>query len=247
MKKIFILTVVFCFMHGFANAQNFDSLNKEVTEPATTQTATSGNCVDDPRLETEIISIMESNTPVNPPITVTPETYLTLEGDIIKRLAGQMVICPNNPILKSGKPMKKIVIEFEPVWQAIQNAAAKGDMESVEKYVNGFTVKPKTITEITSLLTPFQLEDKKQEALYRAAGLTSKREDSDVLDFYIRMGGKPSEDGVVLITRGKIDSLDKYKDKFKKNVYNIEGEIGYPRWKSRRDKLKSMGIQVEVE
>lgn len=249
MKRIFILAIAFCFISCAANAQNFDSLNKAPAEPAKTQAAATDNCVDDPRLVSEIVNIMDSTTPINPPITITPETYLTLESEVANRLAGQMIICPNIPVLKNGKPAKKVLIDFEPIWQAIQNAAAKEDMESVARYVNGFMAKPKSIQEITMLLVPFQLEEKKKEALYKTAGVemyqgNKPRFDLDVLDFYIRLGGKSSEDAVLLITSQLLDSLEQYKDEFKKNVYNIKGD-SMATWTARANKLKAMGIHVE--
>lgn len=231
-------------MISVANAQNFDALNNETKDSPKTQSASANDCKDDPRLETDIVAIMDSSTPVNPPITVTPETYLSMDGDIIKRLAGQMVICPNNPVLKSGKPAKKIVIDFEPVWQAIQTAAAKGDMETIEKYVNGVIVKPKRTEEILTMLSPLQLDDKKKEALYKASGMQLGKY-PEIIDFYSRMGGKPSDEAIVILSTTKLNDneIEGYKEKYKKEIYNIK--ISYDGYSDiMPDKLKGLGIQT---
>lgn len=246
MKRILIMAIVACFMVSLANAQDFEALENAAKEPEKKQTAPANDCKDDPRLETEIVTIMDSNTPVNPPITITPETYLSLDGEIIKRLAGQMVICPNNPVLKSGKPMKKISMDFEPVWQTIITATAKNDMDSAEKYMNSVLVKPKYIKEILNLFTPIRLDEKKIEELYKRVGISYPEKSAAVVDFYNFMGGKPIDDAIIILSRNPVD-LDEYKEKYNKDVYHLQEKdinIGFTDGTINTNRLKSLGIEV---
>lgn len=195
-----------------AQAQNFDSIpagndsaptEAQVAVPAqpAAAPAAKGECGDDPRLEGELLEIMQSDKPVSPPITVTPETFINLDPEILVRLGGQMIICPNNPVLKSGKPMRKVVAPFEVIWDNLRKAAIAGDEERMKQVLTSYTAAPKTTQEIVNLLSPVDLDDKTKAALYKAAGMgISKVTGGLVIDLYTVLGGKPSDRKTVYMT-----------------------------------------------
>ena len=188
-----------------AQAQNFDAIRADggkaaQAQPAPASAAQSG-CQDDPRLEGEILTIMQSDKPVSPPIVVTPETFINLDPEILARLGGQMVICPNNPVLKGGKPMRKVVAPFEAIWDNLRKAAIAGDEARVKQVLTSYTAAPKTTQEIVNILAPVDLDDKVKAALYKAAGMSlSKNTGGLVIDFYTVFGGKPSDAVPVYLT-----------------------------------------------
>lgn len=193
-----------CFSQQ-AKAQNFDSMeNAAALQPeAATQSPQKqpGDCGDDPRLETELLNIMQSSTPINPTITVTPETFLNMDSEILQVLAGQMIICPNIPVLKSGKPMKKVPADFKGIWDNLRKAAIAGDESRMKQILTGFTAKPKTTREIVNMLSSVDLDDATRKTLYKAAGieLPQNAKESLIIDFYKALGGKPDDKTFVLV------------------------------------------------
>lgn len=197
-----------------AQAQNFDSIPAgndnaptEAQPAAQAQPAapapapaTTGGCQDDPRLEGELLAIMASDKPVSPPITVTPETFINLDPEVLARLSGQMIICPNNPVLKSGKPMRKVVAPFEVIWDNLRKAAIAGDEARVKQVLTSYTAAPKTTEEIANLRGIVDLNDKTKQALYKAAGIAIPSVSGGrVIDFYTVLGGKPSDKKTVYV------------------------------------------------
>lgn len=137
-----------------AEAQNFDSIpagndsaptEAQAAAPAqpAAAPAAKGECGDDPRLVDNLLEIMQSDKPVSPPITVTPETFINLDPEVLARLNGQMIICPNNPVLKSGKPMRKVVAPFEVIWDNLRKAAIAGDEARVKRILTSYTARPR--------------------------------------------------------------------------------------------------------
>lgn len=223
MMKQLLLVVLLCAFTVTAQAQNFDSISVENVVAAPVAQPTPDGCGDDPRLVTDIISIMSSNEPVSPPVTVTPATYMELDADVLTRLAGQMLICPDNLVLKNGKPMKKIVADFELIWDKIRKAAIVNDFETVKKIMAGFVATPKTAQEIALLFARVDMEEKIYTALYKAAGLAVPREDTlcYLIDFYIALGGSSSEKATVVMSTHNITKEEKseFKDDIKEVVF----------------------------
>lgn len=199
-----------------AQAQNFDSIpagNDTAPDPTENQApvppqpspaqAAKGECGDDPRLEGELLEIMQSDKPITPPLTVTPETFINLAPEILARLGGQMVICPNNPVLKSGKPMRKVAAPFEAIWDNLRKAAIAGDEARVTQILTSYTAAPKTTQEIVNILAPVDLDDKVKAALYKTAGINlSKNTGGLMTDFYAVFGGKSSDSKAVYLLGG---------------------------------------------
>ncbi|MBD5646072.1 MAG: hypothetical protein HDQ89_00065 [Desulfovibrio sp.] len=194
-----------------AQAQNFDAIpadgasaaaQSQPAAPATPAVPSgTGACQDDPRLEGELLAILASDKPVSPPITVTPETFINLDPEILARLAGQMIICPNNPVLKSGKPMRKVVAPFEVIWDNLRKAAIAGDEARVKQVLTSYTAAPKTTEEIVNLLADVDLDEKVKNSLYKAAGMgISKVTGGQMIDFYTVLGGKPSDKKIVFMS-----------------------------------------------
>lgn len=174
-----------------------------VTAPAS-PAAGRDQCGDDPRLANEMFAIMQSDAPITPPMTVTPETYLILEPEVVARLNGQMVICPNIPVLRNGKTVKKVPVNFDAVWNALSRAAVTRNEDRVKQLLATFTARPMNTAEILKLFATIGLDQKAKELLYRAAGLPVPSDDDAVfIDFYRALGGKAADKKMVLINKEK--------------------------------------------
>lgn len=213
--------------------------------------AAAPDCKDDPRLR-DIVHIMENPQQISPPITVTPETFLALNKDVLARLAGQMTICPDNHVLKNGNPMKKVPVDFEPVWNKIRTAAMNNDFKTAQTLVQSFTVKAKTPEEVGLLLTPTGLDEKVNEQLYQALGMSYDKYKSDktshVIDFFTILGGKSSREKSVVIAYDKIDAKQKGQMKDVLILDNLMPSGGAT-WASSyvaifANKLKAAGLTV---
>jgi hypothetical protein len=192
MKKI-MFALLFCFAASTAAAQNFEAVPESAPpDQAPTMSETSG-CVDDPRFAS-IAEIMAGSAPVSPPLTVTPETFLNMDPEVVTALGGQMIICPDNPVLKNGKPMKKITVDFEYVWDKMRRAAMQNDFEAVKNLAQAFVVKAKEPKDIPPLFTVTQMEKQTVEKLYQALGIVFYRDGSTYYpmpaDIYIALGGR---------------------------------------------------------
>lgn len=243
-----------------AQAQNFDSIpagNDSAPAPTEAQVAVpaqpaaaaaaKGECGDDPRLEGELLEIMASDKPVSPPITVTPETFINLDPEILARLGGQMVICPNNPVLKSGKPMRKVVAPFEVIWDNLRKAAIAGNEARVKQILTSYTAAPKTTQEIVNLLVDVDLEEKSKAALYKTAGMgISKVTGGQVIDFYTVLGGKPSDKKTVYLSWAT-EPPQKFTEEDNKEIMDnhvfLLGRYGRygDGWKYRDSYIQSLG------
>lgn len=240
-----------------AQAQNFDAIATD--RPADTATGTSGagpdkgadkaanaaggaatapassaaggdQCGDDPRLANEMFAIMQSDAPITPPITVTPETYLILEPEVVARLNGQMVICPNIPVLRNGKTVKKVPVNFDAVWNALSRAAVTRNEDRVKQLLATFTARPMNTAEILKLFATIGLDQKARELLYRAAGLPVPSDDDAVfIDFYRALGGKAADKKMVLINQfaaeasSELDAVAEEYQRKKDDIYLIHG------------------------
>lgn len=175
MPKFLIFTLLFLgWLAVDANAQNFEALEAEqpaaAQPPVKTQTK-AGDCQDDPRLETDLLAIIESKEPITPPITVTPDTFINMDPDLLQVLGGHMIVCPNIPVLKSGRPARKVETDFEVIWDNIRKAAIAGDEAKMKALLTSYRAAPKPTKEIIGLLAPIGLEEKIGKKLYMAAGL----------------------------------------------------------------------------
>lgn len=272
MLKGFLIAVplIICFSTGLY-AGEFEAI--DLGKPAPVQkkdeakpqgqngqeTAQASECKDDPRLETEIVEIMETDDPVIvPPITVTPETYISMEPDVIAKLAGQLVICPKNPVLKSGKSLRKVEIEFPVLWEHIQKAVLAGDESKIKTLLVNFSSKPLPPLDIVNLFTTPPFDKEKIDFLYKAAGLDSKASFKTSADFFNLTGGRTSEKVMVLIDAPSSKSTLFPKDeepmeisKWKKE-HNIDiPVIGIPKVKSNEaagymiNTLHGSGLEVQ--
>lgn len=168
--------------------------------PTATGKADTAECADDPRLETEIVEIMETDDPVIvPPITVTPETFISMEPEVLAKLAGQLVICPKNPLLKSGKPLRKVEVDFPILWEQIQKAVLAGDEGKIKTLLMNFSSKPLPPLDIVNLLNMPPFDKEKSEFLYKAAGMNPEAPFKTSVDFFNLTGGRAVEKALILI------------------------------------------------
>lgn len=217
------------------------------TAPASSA-AGGDQCGDDPRLANEMFAIMQSDAPITPPITVTPETYLILEPEVVARLNGQMIICPNIPVLRNGKTVKKVPVSFDAVWNALSRAAVTRNEDRVKQLLATFTARPMNTAEILKLFATIGLDQKARELLYRAAGLPVSS-NGWFIDFYRALGGKAADKKMVLINRDPKEAsselaavAEEYQRK-KDDICLIHGISGSDReW--YKNKLIPLGIHA---
>lgn len=253
----FLLAAALCLAPLGAQAQNFDAIATD--RPADTAAGTSGagpdkgadnsQCGDDPRLANEMFAIMQSDAPITPPITVTPETYLILEPEVVARLNGQMIICPNIPVLRNGKTVKKVPVNFDAVWNALSRAAVTRNEDRVKQLLATFTARPMTTAEILKLFATIGLDQKAKELLYRAAGLPVPDGDKAVfIDFYRALGGKAADKKMVLINYSKTNvssELNAVAEEYQRKKEDIHVLLHVPKstdW--YKEKLIPLGIHA---
>ena len=192
--KHLIFAMLFCLVAPVAQAQNFDSLPEPETDtpapPPATAAPEAKGCGDDPRL-VNIAELMSGSAKVSPPLTLAPETFLTLDQEVLDTLGGQMTVCPNNPVLKSGKPMKKVAINFEPLWDQIRKAAINNDFEKVKTLATSFVVNPKEPKDIPPLFSRIDMDEKRLKDLLAALGIQERVNELPLeADIFIALGGK---------------------------------------------------------
>lgn len=265
--SLFVLVLVFFICCCSCFGQDFEAITLSKPKPAQQAEPTSaqpllpgdpssgGNsgCVDDPRLETDIVDIMQSDNPVIvPPITVTPETYLTLDSEVVAKLAGNMVICPKNPVLKNGKTVRKISVEFPVLWEQILNATKDGDEARLKMLLSNFVSKPMNPSDMFMLNIPIGLDNQKMDFLYENAGM-KKSLFKEVIDFFIFTGGKSTEKAIIFIGKD-YKGFSKQMEEAKKagipvytlNLFDTKNNYGgYREYFS--DRLKSAGLEAYVE
>lgn len=224
MRKILLAALFAACCASGALAQNFDSLGSAAPAPQAAPDpapAAPAGCVDDPRLETDLITIMDSSDPVTPPITITAETYLVTEPDVLKRLAGQMVICPNIPVMKSGKAARKIPIEFEALWKAMRDAAVAGDKTRIKQLAESFVAKPKSTKDIAKLVTELGVDKNTQEIMNNALKLDEYPGSFLLFDLYKALGGSSTDTIPVFISHLSLNQREKaaLDDKYEEWVF----------------------------
>lgn len=234
----FILVLAFfgLFFSTPVLGQNFDEIAPTEKQsklaadtPAPVKSKASGDCQDDPRLETDIIEIMETSEPVKPLLTVTPETFLNMDDEVVTALGGKMLVCPNNPVLKSGKTMKKIQMDFAPLWANIRKAAADENVAQLKKLLDNFRALPMSSAEIVNLAVPLNMDEGVAKKLFSAAGMEMS-ENSDypncVIEFYTLLGGKATDNPLVYVD-AYLDpkTMDKIKEENKDEVIFMIGQI----------------------
>lgn len=257
MAKIFFLLVAFVlWLPASGFTQDLEAPNQAIPKAAqgggtaSPAVAPASDCVDDPRLDTDIVRIMQTDDPViAPPITITPETYLNLDNDVIAKLAGNMVICPNNPVLKNGKTMRTISIDFPVLWEYIVNAAKKDDKDRLKNLLLNFRSKPMSPKDMLRLGVSIPLNDDKRDLLYKTAGVNTKRH-NEAIDFFIFTGGKSNENAVVFIGGDftKFGNLMEEAKKDGKTIYKFEAPENKYGWDGYKENLanvfKSAGIDA---
>lgn len=160
-----------------------------------------GGCADDERLLT--IGQWLGGPPQNPPVTISPETFILMDQEIVGLLGGQAVICPNVPLLKSGKTFSKITVPFDLLWNQLQTAAIRGDAETVTRLQGTFKAAALPPNKVVELAAVIGLNDAAGRTLFKGLGL-NPREVQGVFpiyfaEIYVSVGGKSTEKAHVLM------------------------------------------------
>lgn len=259
-KALIALPALLLFLAFGAQAANFDSIEQAKTEapaaPATPVAAAPaapgepGACVDDPRLETDLVDILEAENPkIRPLITLTPETFVSLSEPVLKKLAGNALICPKTPLLKNGTTPAPVAIDFPVLWTHILRAASADDKARVKSLLAGFTSKPVAPEEVLLLTTKIPLDGAKLKTLYEAANMEPGYFPS-VIDFFIKTGGRSKERAKVHVgffpAAQREEIMENAKNSgpvlFIENVYSSYGKRGSQ--EALMERLHAAGLET---
>ena len=199
MRKEFFAILITCLISGPAYGANFDQLEQPKNLASAPAAAQKDDCVDDPRLETDLMDIMQTDTPqIRPFITITPEKFITLNKPVIDKLAGNAIICPKTSLLKDGSLSGKVSIDFHELWTQMQTAILDNNQERMKWLLSNFQSRPMAPQEILNLVRKLGMEQEQGEALYKALNRKADYFPS-VIDFFVFTGGKASEPASVYI------------------------------------------------
>lgn len=211
LRKTIVSLFFVALLAGNAFSQNFDSVaadEPQKNDPTQTReipgnTQASGECKDDPRLEGAIVEILQSDTVIKPPLTISPETFLGMNPEVAARLGGQAVICPNNPIMKNGQAFKKVEVDFTPLWNAILMAAATEDEAAIKNYLKNFRAKAMPSSEVIKLIGRIDIEGNQAEKLFKLMGIQYDP-GRDVIPYLVQiysyLGGKANDNVPVYLS-----------------------------------------------
>lgn len=220
LRKTIVSLFFVALLAGNAFSQNFDSVaadEPQKNDPTQTReipanTQASGECKDDPRLEGAIVEILQSDTVIKPPLTISPETFLGMNPEVAVRLGGQAVICPNNPIMKNGQAFKKVEVDFTPLWNAILMAAATEDEAAIKNYLKNFRAKAMPTSEVIKLIGRIDIDGNQAEKLCKLMGIQYDKNNKPYLvQIYSYLGGKANDNIPVYLSDG--DFNNEWRDK----------------------------------
>lgn len=220
MKKAFFTVMMACLIPGAASAANFDQLEQSKESAPAPVLSENTECVDDPRLETDLMEIMQTDNPqIRPFITITPEKFITLNKPVISKLAGNAIICPKTSLLQDGSLSGKVSIDFPDLWTQMQTAIIDNDKERMKWLLSNFQSRPMDPQGIINLVRKLGMEQEQGEALYKAVNRGAGYFPS-VIDFFIFTGGKTSSPANVYIGFNADEQ-----EEIKKNAENKKGII----------------------
>lgn len=162
--------------------------------------AKAAGCADDERLLT--IGQWLGGPPQNPPVTISPETFILMDQEIVVLLGGQAVVCPNVPLLKSGKTLSKITVPFDLLWNQLQTAAIRGDAETVTRLQGTFKAAALPPDKVVELAADIGLNDAAGRTLFKGLGLNPRGQNTFPVYFveiFVSVGGISTEKGHVLM------------------------------------------------
>lgn len=142
---------------------------------------------------------MQTDNPqIRPYLTITPETFITLNEDVRAKLAGNAIICPKISLLKNGALSGKASINFPDLWSQMQYSIADNNKERLKWLLANFKSNPMDPQDIINLVNKLGMEQEQGEALYKTINRTPGYFPS-VIDFFIFTGGKTSSPATVYI------------------------------------------------
>ncbi len=228
MKKLLCLMLLLGFTAS-AQAQNFENVTPQQSPAAAATTPTAKVCQDDARL-LELGTLLENPAKISPSLTMTAETFLSLDQEVIKALGGKLIICPNNPVLKNGKPLKKLALKPDTLMQLINEKVRAGDFEGVKQISLTYVIAPIQQNEIASLLTPLPYDGEVLTNTLKALGMSPNFDDdgSDAerkvnLEVIAALKGKVAQFGDVYITAYPLN--EKVKQKLPKNAFYLDNVV----------------------
>lgn len=163
--------------------------------------AKAGGCADDERLLT--IGQWLGGPPQNPPVTISPESFILMDQEVVALLGGQAVVCPNVPLLKGGKTLSKITVPFDLLWNQLQTAAIRGDTETVTRLQGTFKAAALPPDKVVELAAATGLNDAAGRTLFKGLGLNPREIQGAfpiyLVEIYVSVGGKSTEKAHVLM------------------------------------------------
>lgn len=108
-------------------------------------------CTDDARLA-HLPALLRDGLPIEPPLTLTPETYARLDPHAAARLGTSGRICPNTPLSKEGTLLIPISIPFYVLMEQMLICARDQEWDCIKRLHKNFRAAPLPAVAIPSLL-----------------------------------------------------------------------------------------------
>lgn len=136
-----------------------------------------------------------------PPVTISPETFILMAQELMAQLGGQAVICPNVPLLKGGKTLTKVTVPFDLLWNQIQTAALRGDVEGIRQLQASFLAAPLPPEKVVALANNSGLDETTGHVICKGLGLQLRkgRDYLHTLEVFVAVGGKSTKETKVLM------------------------------------------------
>ena len=165
--------------------------------------AKAAGCADDERLLTigQWLGVQSQH----PPVTISPETFILMDQEVVALLGGQAVVCPNVPLLKGGKALSKITVPFDLLWNQLQTAAIRGDAKAVTRLQGSFKAAALPPDKVVELAAATGLNEAAVRTLFNGLGLNPRNQHefyTYFIEIYVAVGGKSTEKAQVLMEFG---------------------------------------------
>lgn len=160
-------------------------------------------CVDDERLAS--IEEWAGKGIKGQKVTVTPETYLSLDPEIRGAIgSGEVVVCPNIGIKKGGLPIRKIEVPFYSLMTELKNAAESDKPDAaLRALVKTFKAAPLPPEEVKDLaLQRLSWDEKIGKKIFSVLKLVEYVPNSwrsPAILLFTALGGRASEKKSVII------------------------------------------------
>ena len=156
-------------------------------------------CGDDARLA-RLPEFLEAGGAVEPPLTITPETFLRLAPEAAVRLATSLRVCPDIPVNAQGKTLVPLEVDFHLLLEQVNICANAEDWACLERLRRQFKARPLPAAAIPSLLMQPRGDVAFKKQLGKILGVPLRQHNTMLYtDFFQALGGRVIGTGEAIV------------------------------------------------